>query len=477
MSRKPTKSKTDGLPLPVDVDTERRVLGAILLDNDLYYRATAIGLAPEDFFDQGNHTTWAAVSNLIRESKPADIVTVVEKLGSALGSAGGATNIASLTTDAEGLRNIESYVEILKDKRLRRQVIHLATNALAMAPDPGESIRFVLSGIAEDAMALSGRAQDRSGAFVREYTADVIQQVEDYYHTQREVIGLPYGIQELDEMTTGLRQGELVIIGGRPGQGKTGFAITVLVNNARQGTPVAMFSVEMSRQDVVLRMLAQLSGISHTRLRNPRHLMGADVRALDHWREELDKLPILIDDDNQITAADLEARARLYIAKHKVELVVVDYVQIVLTEPGDEEYDRVTAVANVLMRLARATGVPVMALSQLRRGESKDPNVKPLLQDLRASGQIEQNANTVIMVYHPMEEDTHRWTGKDELIISKQRAGSIGPIKAYYDPRTLRWEAREEKAKAAQAEMGFEEKKPKVSPDPKPAPAIEDPEW
>ena len=436
-------------PLLADPGLEGSVLGALLIDNGFYYHAVAAGLSSEDFSLDANRRIFQAIAQLMQADKPVDLVTLVQQLEKTFGdiqsAVGGAAYVSELTTGVVS-QNLVEHVEVLREKRLRRQAVQMAERLNLMAQDPGEPIKFTLNGMAEDALAASGRAQDKTGDLVKHYTGAVLAQIEERMMSGRELVGLPFGIQQLDELTTGIREQELVIIAGPTGSGKTGFVTTVLLHNAQQGTPVAFFSVEMPKEDVVTRMLASLSGIGHSRLRAPVHLYGQEFRELrDGWLPKFNALPIVIDDDNNITLADLEARARLYIAKFGVKLIAVDYVQIVST-PDEKEYDRVTAVANGLMHLARATKVPVIALSQLSRPDSKkEPrNTVPTLAMLRSSGQVEQNANIVLFVFHPIEEDTQQETGKDLIVIGKQRAGVIGRIPAYYDPRSLRWEYREE---------------------------------
>lgn len=441
-------------PILEDPTLERSVLGAIILDNGLYYEAVAAGLSTEDFTGEANRRIFGAIGALVAGDHPADLVTLVQQLertyGDVKAAVGGAAYVSDLTTGAV-VQNLADHVEVLREKRLRRQAVQLAERLSLMALDMAEPIKFTLNGVAEDALAASGRAQDKTGDLVKAYSGQVMAQIEERMLSGRELVGLPFGIQKLDELTTGIRESELVVTAGSTGSGKTGFVTTVLLHNAQQGTPVAFFSVEMPREDVITRMLASLSGISHSRLRAPVHLHSQDLRELKAWREKFDQLPIVIDDDNTISLVDLEARARLYIAKFGVRLIAVDYVQIVST-PDEKEYDRVTRVANGLMHLARATKVPVIALSQLSRpdGKKEPRNVIPTLAQLRSSGQVEQNANIVLFTFHPIEENSQQESGEDLIVIGKQRAGVTGRIPAYYNPRSLKWEYRETQAPSPQ---------------------------
>ena len=448
MSRKENKPEEDPLSTALfSLDVEKSVLGSFLLDteNRLFYEATAAGLAPEDFSLESNRILFRAMSDLVESEVPIDMLTLANYLTSEghLDRIGGIPYVSSLIEGVPDRPSLGHYVGILKDRTLRRQAVVIGRNLVAMAEDPGDSIRDALAGVNEDVLRLQGDAQEKTLVPLAEITGTVLGNIErmmsyDPYGT----IGVPFGLTELDEATTGMREGHLIVLGGFPKSGKTSFAIDTVRKAAKSGVPVGVFSREMLKEELVERLLTQESDVPYAKIRRPMNLSVSDFRLLERTKSEMDAWPLHIDDE-ATHIAQMLPRAHLMIRKHKVKLLVFDYIQI-LGAPGEKEYERVSYVASALASLAKKTGVPVLALSQLTHPEGRkgDMNITPNMGMLRSSGQIAQDANLILFTYHPVDKQTGDPTGEDLIVVGAQRSGPTGRIKAFFAVQNQRWEAR-----------------------------------
>lgn len=447
MPKPEKKTRNDSPELPSSPDVEKACLAAVLLNELAYHELVAFGLKPDYFTVAPNRQIFRVMQKIMQEQKQAiDMVLLCEGLQKTgeLEAIGGMAYISDLTTGALDLvrqQKIQSRVEILKEKYFRRQVIAVSGRASACAYDLSDSITFTVRGIQEDLLRMQGDVT-QEGHSLASFSATVLAELHEQMMSDREIVGLPFGIAELDEVTTGMRAGEFIPVGGLPGSGKTAFALDVARKNAKQGTPVGIFSIEMTKEQVLHRLWSQESDISYPKLRNPKNLHRQEFRELEErWKPAVDALPILIDDQAR-NISEIIPRAHLYIRRHGMKLAIVDYLQIV-DGPGDKEYDRVSYAADALTAFAKSTGVPVLCVSQLTRPEDKKnaANVPPTMSMLRSSGKIEQNANMVLFTHRP-EDDTGTPNGEDLIIIGKQRAGVKGRIKVFFDGRVQRWDER-----------------------------------
>lgn len=451
----------DNSGLPAALDIERVVLGMFFLNEMAYEEAIAGGLRREDFAADSNRRIFRAVQQLVNDRKVPDLVLVVEELrrASELEAVGDVPYVSSLIDGVpDRVTTIKPYVDILKEKSMRRGVIHIANSAIGGATSPADPVKWIVSGMQEDLLRLQGDITTE-GVFIKEFSGNVIDTIQEQMYSDREVIGIPFGNAELDAATTGMRDGEFVPLGGFPGSGKTAFAVDVMRKNAKMGTPVAFFSVEMRKEEILHRIWCQESEISYSSLRNPKNLSKQEFREIqEKWRPAVDQYPLKIDDQVR-DINEIIPRARLYIKRYGVKLIVVDFIQIV-TAPGEKEYERVSYVADALTALGKDTGVPVLALSQLTRPEGKKnaANVIPTIEMLRSSGKIEQNAHLVMFTYHP-EDDNGDPNGEDLIVLGKQRAGVKGRIKMYFDGRCQRWDERVPKTEEPKQEKIFKQKK------------------
>jgi replicative DNA helicase len=427
-----------------DFETERAVLGSIVLKPDSYYDVAAL-LHRDDFHLDSHRKIYTALEAMTQKKTPIDTITLVDELRSSneLESIGGVAYVASLldAVPDRPISNLAQYAEILKELSQRRNLINVCQRGIEMAEDRSEAMTFVLAGMQNDMLRMQGNATRKQGEFVKDFSAETLAEIKELMYIDRDVVGLPFGIPALDDMTTGLRDGEFSILGGFPSSGKTAFALHVIKTNAKAGIPVAMFSVEMRKDQILHRLWSQESEIALRLFRSPKDLHTSDLRFLEEKIiVEVASWPLLIDEYAR-HINEIVPRAHLYIRKYGAKLIVVDFLQIV-DAPGDKEYEKVSYVADALRDLAKETKVPVLGLSQLTRPEKKDKgiNFEPNMMMLRSSGKLEQNSHLILFTHRPENDDGP--TGEDLIVVGKQRAGVKGKVKVYFDGRIQRWEER-----------------------------------
>lgn len=448
MAKNNTKNKPENYELaalPIKPEIEKAVLGSILLQPDVFFEV-CVELRATDFHLDSNRRIFRAMTELAGTQRPIEPVTLISYLQDKkeLEMVGGIGYVSGLIDGVSGRASLEEYLGILREVARRRQVILLCNSTITQAADPSESLSWVLSGVYEEILKVQGDARKRTGSFVREFSADVLSMLDEEMHSSSDLLGFSFGISNLDEATTGIRRGEFVVVGGFPGSGKTAFMLTIARKNAKRGVPTCIFSREMQKEQLLLRMWSSESEISYSKLRNPKNLHGTELRELrDTWGPMVASWPLMIDDE-VVMIDDMIARAHLYRMKYKTQLFIVDYLQIIGARP-EKEYERVSECCDKLTQFAKETGIPVVVGSQLTRPEKRDRsmNFEPNMMLLRSSGKIEQNAHLVLFTHHP-EDDQQNPTGEDVIKIGKQRAGHKGREKAFFDVRLQRWEDRGE---------------------------------
>jgi replicative DNA helicase len=442
---------------PAAPEVERAVLGVILLNELAYHELVGAGLRRDYFSLDSHRRIYSRMVELMDSSRPIDMVTLIEELDRhrdlrAIGDVGYVSSLTDGVPDNVKGVHLREYVDILNDKYLRRQAI-LAVNGLAAcAMDPGDPIRQSVALAADQLLRVQGAAVNEPVEFVATSTQVVLDEISDLMYVERPVIGIPYGIQDLDEPTTGLRVGEITTVGGYPGSAKTAFALNICRTAAKAGYPVAFFSLEMTKEQLILRLFAQESDINYSKLRNPKNLFREERRQLDYWKEHVDALPLLIDDQAR-TIEEIIPRAHLYIRKHGIKLIAIDYLQLI-EAPGEKEYDKVSAASDAIWWLEKSTQVPIILLSQLSRpeGRNRGATPPPSLHMLRSSGKIEQNAHNVLLLHRGYDDDGAP-TGEDLIVIAKQRAGLVGRVKATFNGASQRWEDRGATPRPQQPDM------------------------
>jgi replicative DNA helicase len=436
--------------LPANIEAERSILGAILLDN-LAYNQAAEHLKPEDFLLDSHRRIYSRMIDLSEASHSIDLITLCEELSrkSELDTIGGAAYVSGLLDGVPDRPSIENYIKIVRDKSLLRSLIHTATAAIARASEQGDAAEEILNDTEAQIFQLSEKRIGRGFMGVQEIIRESFGSVDAFLQRGSRITGLETHYVDLDEKTSGFQKSDLIIIAARPSMGKTSFAMNVAENVAIEDRKtVAVFSLEMSKEALLQRMLCSVARVDAHKFRTGS-LWQDDMRKITRAIEQLAEAPIFIDDTPGITISEMRAKARrLLQSKGSLDLIVVDYLQ--LMSGGGKRYENrtqeVSAISRGLKALAKELAVPVMALSQLSRApESRGAgDHRPQLADLRESGSIEQDADVVAFIFREevYKPDDPELDGVAELIIRKQRNGPTGTVKLAFLKSSTRFESR-----------------------------------
>ncbi len=441
--------------LPANVDAEKTILGAILMDNAAHSEA-AEKLESDDFSLDSHRRIFLRMSELMDAQHAVDIVTLANELTryKEVDAVGGVAYLASLTEGLPRRPVIEEYIRIVKDKSLLRKLMAICSMAIARAADQGESALDVLGAAESQLMEVTEKGLTHGFQSLHQIVEHSFGSIDNLYKQSREVTGLATSFTEFDRMTSGLQKGELIIIAARPSMGKTALAINIAQNAAiKSGAKVAVFSLEMSKESLLRRMLATQAWVDQRKLQTG-FLGREDHDKLEKALGLLVESQLFIDDTAAISLAEMRAKARrLKQNAGGLDLIVVDYLQLMsatVPSSGRKNYENrtqeVSAISRGLKALAKELDVPVMALSQLsraseRRGEDK----RPLLSDLRESGSIEQDADVVAFIhreayYKRDEEMSETDKARSEIIVAKQRNGPTGTVYLSFLSRFTRFE-------------------------------------
>src|ERR1700739_952555 len=441
--------------LPSNIDAEKTILGAILLDNAAHSEA-AERLEPDDFSLDSHKRIFMRMSELMNEQRAVDIVTLSHELARAkeIEAVGGVAYLASLTEGLPMRPVIEEYIRIVKDKSLLRKLMLICSAAIARAADQSETALEVIGAAETALLEVSEKGVTGGLEALENIVANSFGNIDNLYRNSRTVTGLETDFTKLDEMTSGLQKGELIIVAARPSMGKTAFAINMAQNAAvNHNATVAVFSLEMNKESLLRRMFDSQAWVDQ------RNLQTGFIRKEDHDKlvrglEQLIESRMFIDDTAGISLAEMRAKARrLRQTVGALDLVVVDYLQLMsatLPSAGGKRHEKrtqeVSAISRGLKALAKEMNVPVVALSQLSRAsERRGDDKRPMLSDLRESGSIEQDADVVAFIhreayYNRDEEMSECDRAKSEIIIAKQRNGPTGTVHLNFISRFTRFE-------------------------------------
>ena len=430
-----TADYTSAHTLPANIEAERSILGAILLDNFSYNQA-AEHLKSEDFCLDSHRRIYSRMVDLAESSRPIDLITLVEELDrhKELEAIGDAAYLSSLLDGVPDRPSIEHYIHIVRDKALLRGLMHAANAAIARAAEQTDPAEEILNDAEAAIFQLSEERIGRGFLGVPEIVKESFGSVDALLQRGQRITGLATHYPDLDEMTSGLQRADLVIVAARPSMGKTAFALNIAENAAIEDEKVVgVFSLEMSREALLLRLLCSQASVDSHKLRTGS-LWREDEAKVAHAMEQLAHAPIFIDDTPGISLSEMRAKARRLQQKQgRLDLLIVDYLQ--LMSGGGRRYENrtqeVSAISRGLKGLAKEMNVPVVALSQLSRApESRGGDHRPQLADLRESGSIEQDADVVMFIFREevYRQDDPELQGRAELIIAKQRNGPTGKV-------------------------------------------------
>jgi replicative DNA helicase len=433
-------------PLPHNLEAERSILGAILLNNHAL-NAAVEKLRSDDFFLDQHRRIYERMIQLGEKQQAIDLVTLTEDLHrrGELEAAGGAPYISQLADGMPRVTNVEHYARIVKEKAVLRNLIHSASAIQEQALQAGDDADVILDR-AESAIFQIAEDRVRAGLVgVKDLVRENFERLERIFSEGRRITGLATGYHGLDNETAGLQPSELVILAARPSMGKTALALNIAENVAlRQSEPVAIFSLEMSKESLLLRLLASEARVDAHKFRTG-HMGKDDWDKITQSLARLGEAPLWIDDSASSTVLEMGAKARRLKRDRGLSLMIVDYLQLVVPTTsgrGTNRQEEVSSISRALKGLAKELKVPIMVLSQLTRAPEREER-KPQLADLRESGAIEQDADVVLFINRPNfyktdmpEEDRN----KAELIIAKQRNGPVGMLNFVFFGRHTRFE-------------------------------------
>ncbi len=436
---------------PHSIEGESSVLGGLLLDNSAWDRVGDL-LADQDFYRHEHQLIFAAVGFLINGSKPADIITVYERLQS-LGKAdeiGGLSYLNALAQYVPSASNIRRYAEIVRERSILRKLVAASDEIATNAFNPqGKAVTTILDEAEQKILNIGeqgGRSQQGFQS-MDTLVVDLLDRVTEMSENPNDVTGVPTGFYDLDRMTSGFQAGDLVILAARPSMGKTALAINIAEHVAlNEGLPVAVFSMEMGASQLAVRIVGSIGRIDQTHLRTGA-LTDEEWPRLIESIEKLRTISLHIDETPGLTVSELRANARRLARQcGKLGLIVVDYLQLMSVSSGMAEENRATAVGEIsrgLKMLAKELQCPVIALSQLSRGVESRTDKRPMMSDLRESGAIEQDADIIMFIYRDeyYTKEACKEPGVAEVIISKQRNGPTGTVKLAFQNRITKFES------------------------------------
>ena len=427
----------DRIP-PQNIEAEQSVLGAMLIEREAISKA-AEALRPQDFYREAHRLVFGAMMELFNKNEAVDMVTVTEVLrrDDKLEAAGGIAYVTALANSVPTAANVSYHARIVEEKALLRQLINTATHIAGMGYEAADEVANILDSAEKMMLEVSNRRGGQDFAAVKTIIFDVFDKVSELYASRGGITGLPTGFKDLDRLTSGLQPSDLILIAARPSMGKTAFVLNIAQHVAvRDKKTVAFFSLEMSKEQLVQRMLCAEAPIDAQRLRIGE-LDDADWKKLVTAADRLAGAPIFIDDTAGITVMEMRSKARRLKIEHDLQLIIIDYLQLMQGSSGssrsENRQQEISEISRSLKALARELKVPVVALSQLSRGVESRQIKKPMLSDLRESGSLEQDADIVAFLYREdyYDPDTDKKNITD-IIVAKHRNGPVDSIELFF---------------------------------------------
>lgn len=417
---------------PQALESEKAVLGALMLEPHAIDLAAAI-LKPESFYSEAHQHTYRAICSLSQKSQPIDIITVVQELMSAgnLERAGGAYFVTTLTNSVVSAANIETHARIIQQMFIARELIRIAGQLTVDAFDPGNDVFELLDRAEAEILSISQDNIHQDMTDMPQALQQTLTQIEEWRKMESSLTGVPTGFDALDKATRGWQPSDLVILGARPSVGKSAFALRLVRAAAGAGFPVGFFSLEMRTVQLLLRMISAETGILLDRIQRGR--LDDDAMNIIHRKgvQKLAGLPVYLDDKPGLTLMGFRGKCRRLVRKHAVKLIIIDYLQLMSGDDNEKNREReIAKISRSLKNLARELNIPIIALSQMSREVEKRTGSKrkPQLSDLRESGAIEQDADMVMFLWAPDEDEMEQDADlviRRYLKIAKHRSGTL----------------------------------------------------
>ena len=416
---------------PHDIEAEQAVIGSMLTDQEAVYAAIE-RLKPEDFYREDNKQIYTAILNIYNKAEPIDIITLKAELSSMgkLDAVGGLEYIVELPEKVPTTANVDRYIKIVEEKSLLRNLIRAANEILSSGYAQEDDVENIVDHSEKKIFDVMQKKSQKGYTTIKDVLVESFTKLEELYNQKEHITGVPTGFAELDKKTAGLHGSELILIAARPAMGKSAFALNIGSYAAtRANVPVAIFSLEMSKEQVGNRILCSEALVDSNNVRTGE-LNDEELGKLAETSGELSQAPIYIDDTPGISVMEIRAKCRKLKLEKNIGLVIIDYLQLIQgsgkTSSREQE---IAEISRSLKILAKEIEVPVIALSQLSRAVEARPDHRPMLSDLRESGSIEQDADIVMFLYRDdyYNEDSEK-KNIAEVIIAKQRAGSTGTV-------------------------------------------------
>ncbi|MAO32501.1 MAG: replicative DNA helicase [Crocinitomicaceae bacterium] len=436
---------------PQAVDVEQTVLGALMLEKNAISKAIDI-LKPESFYDPKHQYIYSAIRELFASTNPVDLITVTSYLKKEgdLQAAGGASYISQLTSRVASSANIEFHSRIIAEKHIKRELIRMSSEVIQESYDDTQDVFDVLSNAEGSLFKIAENNTGKQVQNMQSVVREAIEEIEKASKNSDGISGIPTGFMDLDKITSGFQKSDMIVLAGRPAMGKTAFVLSMARNTAvDHGKAVAFFSLEMSSVQLVKRLIASEARLDADKLRKG-NLREDEYQQLHTRISKLAEAPIFIDDTAGLSIFDLRAKCRRLKMQHNIEMVVIDYLQLMSAKDGKGSGNReqeISTISRSIKEIAKELNIPIIALAQLSRSvETRGGDKRPILSDLRESGAIEQDADIVGFLYRPeyygftTDEDNNSNHGIGEVIIAKHRNGSTGNIKLRFVPEYAKFE-------------------------------------
>ena len=417
---------------PHDIEAEQAIIGSMLTDKDAVIAAVEV-LQEQDFYREDNKIIYSAILNLYNRAEPIDIITLKSELKSMgkFEAVGGLEYIVQLPDKVPTTSNVEQYIKIVEEKSMLRALIKTADELITLGYDPTQEVEQVIDIAEKKIFQVMQKKNQKGYSSIKDILVDTFTQLEQLYNQKESITGVPTGFVDLDYRTSGLHNSDLILVAARPAMGKSAFALNIATNAAvRAKVPVAIFSLEMSKEQMTNRILCSEAMVDSAKVRTGK-IDDDDWAKLAATSGELSEAGIYIDDTPGISIMEIRAKCRKMKLEKNIGLVVIDYLQLVQgsNKKGGSREQEIAEISRSLKILAKEIDVPVIALSQLSRAPEQRIDHRPMLSDLRESGSIEQDADIVMFLYRDdyYNEDTEK-KNIAEVIIAKHRSGATGTV-------------------------------------------------
>ena len=437
----PQPNKNPVVLPPQNVEAEASLIGSLLIDKDAIIKVADI-VGQDDFYVTKNSQIFESILALFEHREPIDVVTLADSLEKKghLESIGGATYLTELVNSVPSSAHVAQYAHIVADKATLRRLIEAASSINSMAYGEGGALDSVLDEAEQALFAVSQKHLKQNFTPIQEVLTSSFERLDTLHKDKNALRGVPTGYRELDNLLAGLQNSDLIILAARPSMGKTSFALNIAQHVAtKEGIPVGIFSLEMSKEQLIDRLLSSEAGIDSWKLRTG-NLEDSDFEKINKAMGTLSESPIYIDDSAMANVMEMRTKARRLQSENDLGLIVIDYLQLMSgrSTGGDNRVQEISEISRGLKGLARELNVPVIALSQLSRSvEMRSPKI-PQLSDLRESGSIEQDADVVMFIYREdyYEKESER-KGMADLLIKKHRNGPTGEVELFFQPEQM----------------------------------------